>query len=286
MKSLFSTFILALVVGAAATAQTGAKSAKPSPSLLSPKDSLWLTVDSAGDKILHHPVKSGQTLYSICRFYQISIPEIYQHNPIFQTDPTLRVGARVRVPIPNLAIKRYQTKGFARSQNVPIFYKVQPGETLYQICKRSFNMPVDTIKARNRMKNDQIAPGQLLFIAWMGIEGVHEAWRNRAIPTTDENKTAFVSQAKNFKEISASGVCFWQKDSNEKGDLYALHREAAIGTSVSVHNPMNKKTVFAKVIGRIPNNYERNLEVILSPAAARQIGARDPKFFVKTRYFK
>ena len=79
---------------------------------------------------------------------------------------------------------------------------------------------------------------------------------------------------------------FWPKDSKEKGALYALHRQASIGTIIQVNNPMNDRIVYAKVIGRIPEAYERNIEVVLSPEAARKLGARDPRFFVKTTYLK
>ncbi len=284
MKSIILSFLLTACFSVNFLAQT---TAKPAPKILSSKDSLWLTVDSSGTKIVHHPVKAGQTLYSICKFYAISIPEVYAYNPVLQNDPTLRVGQRLKIPIPNLAIKRYKNKVFDASKNTPIYYMVQPNETLYQICKRGFGMPVDTVKMRNRMKTNNIAPGQLLLIAWMGTEGVLENWRTPPkIATTSENQKHFESQAAVRKEIRSSGICFWQKDSNEKSDLYALHRMAAVGTTISVYNPMTKKSTFAKVIGRIPNGYEKNIEVILSPAAARMIGARDPKFFVKTRFFQ
>jgi len=49
---------------------------------------------------------------------------------------------------------------------------------------------------------------------------------------------------------------------------------------------MNDRIIYAKVIGRIPEAYERNIEVVLSPEAARKLGARDPRFFVKTTYLK
>jgi len=49
---------------------------------------------------------------------------------------------------------------------------------------------------------------------------------------------------------------------------------------------MSSRTLYAKVIGRIPEGYERNIEVVLSPEAARKLGARDPRFFVKTKYSK
>ena len=124
-------------------------------------------------------------------------------------------------------------------------------------------------------------------MGWMGTEGFHSDWRPAGPATeSDALKTQFLAGKKGQKETAAQGVCFWPKDSKEKGSLYALHRDASIGSIISVNNPMGNRTVYAKVIGRIPEGYERNIEVILSPEAARKLGARDPRFFVKTKYFK
>jgi LysM repeat protein len=257
------------------------------PTYLTSKDSLFLTVNDAGQKVVEHPIKAKQTLFSIAKYYSLGLEELYEHNPALQTNTALKVGQRIKIPIPNLAIRRYKNKGFIVSKNAPIYYIVQDGETLYQICKRHFGMPVDSIVKRNNLKNNSIKPGQLILMGWMGTEGIPLKWRKgKPTATTTDLKTVFEKDKTKRKEASASGICFWQKDSNEKGDLYALHREAAIGTSIAVTNPMTKKSVFAKVIGRIPDGYDKNTEIVLSPAAARAIGAKDPKFFVKTRYLK
>jgi hypothetical protein len=146
---------------------------------------------------------------------------------------------------------------------------------------------VDSVLARNRLKNNNIRPGQRLHMGWMGVEGVHADWRpNNASPESDALKSRFANEKKGKNEFTAQGVCFWPKDSKEKGALYALHREAAIGSIIMVNNPMNNRNVYAKVIGRIPEGYERNIEVILSPSAAEKLAARDPRFFVKTKYLK
>lgn len=252
---------------------------------LSPKDSIYLHVNEAGQKIIQHIVRPKQTLFSLAKFYGLGLDELYLYNPEFQTDPALKIGSKVNIPVPNMAIKRYRSKSFTAAKNVPIYYVVQDGETLFQISKRHFGMPVDTVLKRNKLKTDQIKPGQLIFMGWMGITGIPAKWRKSK--KTEENidlRAEFDDHKSKLKEVSAQGVCFWQRDSNEKGDLYALHRHAKIGTSVVVVNPMNKKTVYAKVIGRIPDGYEKNIEVILSPAAARKLGAKDPRFFVKVRY--
>jgi len=258
---------------------------RPNP-LLDPSDTLLMTID-AGKKIILHPIKPKHTLFSISRYYHLDLEELFTMNPEFRDDPTLRIGATVKIPIPNMAIKRYKGNGFVASKNVPIYYVVQPGDNLYQISKRYFEMPVDSMAKRNRLRDNNIRPGQRLLVGWMGIEGIHADWRPvRPATESDALKARFKEHQKNKNEVSSQGVCFWPKDSKEKGSLYALHRDAAIGTIIQVSNPMNNRVVFAKVIGRIPDSFERNVEVVLSPDAAQKLGARDPRFFVKTTYLK
>lgn len=264
----------------------GQSDAPEKPVILTSKDSLWLIVEEEKKYILH-PVKPKQTLFSIARYYSLSLADLFEHNPDFRTDPTLHTGSRVKIPIPNKAIKRYKTPGFVASKNTSIYYIVQYGDNLYQISKRNFDMPVDSVAKRNKLKNNNIRPGQLLHVGWMGTEGVHEDWRVKKESTpSDALKTRYQEEKKKRREVDSQGVCFWQKDSKEKGDLYALHREAAIGTPIAVTNPMFNRTVYAKVIGRIPDGYERNVEIVLSPEAARKLGAKDPRFFTKVKYLK
>lgn len=280
---IFLPLLLAFAIGAplGAVGQT-----EPKSNLLTAKDSLLLTVES-GVKLIHHLVKPKETLFSVAQYYGLSLEELYELHPEYQTDPVLKIGVLISIPIPNRAITRYKGKNFKTAQFVPIFYVVQAGDNLFQICKRYFNMPVDTILQRNLLKSESIYPGQLLHMGWMGVEGIRAEWRTSMAPTTGgEHRQRYETEKRSRKEVVSQGVCFWQRNSNEKGDLYALHREAVIGTVMAVTNPMSRKTVYAKVIGRIPSGYESNIEVVLSPAAARQIGARDPRFFVKVRFLR
>lgn len=284
LTPLFLIFFLPVAL----MAQTGKKVIAPqkTPPFLTSKDTLYLTIEE-GKKIIHHKVKPKQTLFSISKFYSLSLEELYEYNPHFQTDPALKAGDLISIPTPNIAIKRYKRKDFKSSANAPLCYVVQPGDNLFGICKRNFDMPVDSIKSRNKLKNNSIVPGQLIHVGWIGTEGYKLEWRKDRNPTTnDALKSTFEQQKVKHKEVSSQGICSWNKDNSEVGDLYALHREAAVGTTISVTNPANKKTVYAKVIGRIPANYSKNAEVVLSPAAAKRLGATAGEFMTRVRFLK
>jgi len=254
--------------------------------LLTPKDSLLLTVKD-GKKFIEHPVKPKQTLYALTKYYGLSLGELYDNNPTFRTDPTLRIGSRVTIPIPNRAIIRFKNEKYVAKACTPIYYVVQDRDNLFQISKRYFGMPVDSVVKNNKLKDQNIHPGQLLLVGWLPTSGIPVTWRPvRKYSQSNALKEHYEDDKKKRKEVDSQGVCFWQRDSKEKGDLYGLHREAAVGTIIAVTNPMYNATVYVKVIGRIPAGYKSNIEIVLSPEAARKIGAKDPKFFVKLKYLK
>lgn len=279
--------LVGLTLGCA-VGQTSAQqpSTVKTPAYLTSKDTVLLTVNG-GKKFIHHLVKPKQTLFSLAKFYGLSLEELYEHNPEFQTNPSLKIGSRVKIPVPNRAIKRYKGQDFVPRNNAPICYVVQTGDNLFTICKRYFDMPVDSIIKRNHLKDNNIKPGQLIHMGWIGTEGIPAEWRAaRTAPASGALAEQFEKEKSGHDMHLGQGVCFWQRDSQEDGAFYALHREARIGTTMAVTNPMTRRTVYVKVIGRIPAGYEPNIEVILAPAAARYLGARDPRFFVKLKFLK
>ncbi len=257
---------------------------------LTPKDTVFLNIGPAGEKMVEHRMQPKQTLYSLAKFYGISVEELYWSNPGLK-EHAVGVGQTVQVPIPNMAIKRYKEKGFNAKEHAPVYYKVRKGDTMYRISKVHFRMPADTLKRRNGLSSDVLKEGQPLLIGWMSIHGVPEEWRNAAGSALDRGSAAlgklFKQEASSKKEINEQGKAFWQKNSREDSNLYALHRSAALNSVIQVSNPMNGAVVFVKVIGRIPDTvYEKEVIVVLSPMAAKHLGAQDTRFFARVKYFQ
>ena len=76
------------------------------------------------------------------------------------------------------------------------------------------------------------------------------------------------------------GVATWIDDENINPNKYfALHRGAPVGTIMKVTNRMNKRTVFVKVVGKLPDTGDNdNIILKISKASAEKLGVRDQRF--------
>ena len=250
------------------------------------KDTLFITLDEkSNEKIYLHKITKGQNLYSLARFYGLNEEELFPYNPTLKSN-TVGIGQLIRVPIPNASIKRFKGDNFKRWKYAPIAFKVKKGDNLFKIAKTLFHMPIDSVVKWNNLPNQTISPGQLLHVGWISLDGVPDSIRTLRKGTVDLKKKQLEDNfTKQKKTVEQRGAAFWQKKGNQNTDYYCLHRNAKIGSTISIMNGMNFKTIFAKVIGKIPDNaYGNEVVIIVAPSVAKQLAAKDEKFFVKIKY--
>lgn len=256
---------------------------------LTPKDTIFLTIEFDSEYIFEHYIERKQTLFSLGQFYGLSLEELYFYNPGLK-ERTLGVGESVRVPIPKKAIIRYQNNGFDAKKHVPVAYVVKKGDTIFGIAKRYFRMEISEIMTRNNLSSESVKVGQRLLIGWMSMDGVpaeyHDTGGSPYARRNNAMRKVYLREKGDKKEKEHQGAASWQRESKEAADFYALHRYAAKNSIIQVYNPMNKETIYVKVIGKIPDSaYDNNVVVVLSPMAARALGALDPRFFVQVKYY-
>ena len=257
---------------------------------LTNKDTIFLDVGAYQEKVFHHYIAPKQTLFSLAKFYGLNLEELYYYNPTLR-DNVVSIGQPIRIPIPNRAIKRYQNKDFQAERHIPVCYVIKKGDTMYNISKRIFQMPIDTIMVRNQLTDFTLSLGQVLLVGWMSVDGIPESYRKfRGHPVWKRNqvlKRRYFRARQVKQERTNSGVAYWQKNTKSISELYALHRYAPVNSIIAVNNPMKNRTVYVKVIGRLPESvYSSNVVVVLSPKAATMLGAKDARFFVKVSYLK
>lgn len=82
------------------------------------------------------------------------------------------------------------------------------------------------------------------------------------------------------------GIAFWNKNSTST-DLFVMHDEAKVNTQIELYNPLVNKRIIATVVARVPKSaYPGDINLVLSPAVAKNLGAIDSRFSVEMKYYK
>ena len=149
------------------------------------------TADSAATDSLHlidYVVKKGDYLEDIARKHQVTIAQLKAWNQLKSN--TLITGQKLSMLTPALPAEqvtapeqmvaeekntstqlvsastaRQQSRKKQIEQEVRLIHAVQQGDTLWNISKRYNNIPVEKIKKLNKLKSDNLKPGQKLVLS-------------------------------------------------------------------------------------------------------------------------
>ena len=92
-----------------------------------------------------YTVKSGDSLYSIARKYNVTVNDLMKYNNL--TSNLLSIGQQIRIP----------TSGTLNT------YTVKSGDSLYSIAKK-YNTTVDRLKTKNNLISNLLSIGQVLNV--------------------------------------------------------------------------------------------------------------------------
>ncbi len=101
-------------------------------------------------------------------------------------------------------------------------------------------------------------------------------------------KTVYQQQATGLEEKEESGaaVAYQPKEKMKRGIYYAFHNDVAKGSILKIMNPANRRLIYAKVLGPIPElGAYQNAVVVLSSNALMALGAKEKKVFCKIKYY-
>lgn len=125
-----------------------------------------------GKKFYVHTVKSGDTIYSIAKAYEVAEADITSNNPTAADG--LKIDQTLKIPVPESAQSARAEK---RRKKDFLSHKVRAGQTLYAIA-RDYNISVATLREDNPSVNPQaLSVGETLWIrrAQMGSSSEQEA---------------------------------------------------------------------------------------------------------------
>jgi LysM repeat protein len=245
-----------------------------------------LVAMAAPDRDNKHIVKKGETLSSISRSYGVKVKDIIKANPSLGAKANIRPGQKLIIPggkavamsthntdsIYHTSLKRPSaTVAVASTPETP--YKDEDAKNRTVLASAETEAALATVNSDQPIINSKPA-------------GVSE---NTAfsLRTSNSNSAEYPGlfnqySAHGYKVSKTRGAANFLEDNTSGNPYLALYNGAETGTIIKVTNMMNKKSVYVKVVGRVPAN-DASKEVILklSNKVATELGALDNKFLVE-----
>ncbi len=253
-------------------------------------DTIYLKLSNMQEKLIEHRLVGEQTLYALSRYYGMTVNEIFDYNPNLNRN-NYGEGVRVNIPVPTISIITKIPLTRSQSDYIPVCYRVRKSDTLYKLSKNYFGIPMDTLVSLNNLMDNTLSLGQVLHIGWLSRAGIPKTDRRIKGGLLDKKNMLLAKKyekdAEGKREYKDKGIAYWQQNGVKSVDLYAMHRKAKIGSIIAVNNPMTKRTVYAKVIARIPDAiYPETVAVVVSTRVAKLLGGKDSRFYVKVKYIR
>lgn len=258
---------------------------------LIPGDTIFIKIGLFQERIFQHQLEPGQTLFSLGKFYGLSLQELSLLNPGLQP-ANIHPGQPVNVRIPLSAIIPQENEPEGNRPFVPVFYTVKEEDTLYKISRYYFNIPQRNLVSLNKLQTAILSPGQQLHLGWMSTAGISDDMKDPEDmglleSINAELKFQYDGNCLWKNQIQQKGPALWVKNAHSADELIALHNEAPINSIILVYNPMNNRSLYVKVVEKIPaTRYDSNTKVVLSPMAAHLLNLKNKKSYVYVSFCK
>lgn len=252
-----------------------------------------------------HIVDIGESVYAISKKYNITIKELQQWNQLSSFD--INVGQELLIQAPEALIvssdtseplltapKQSEDRKEAAIGPTKDFHIVQMKETLFGISKR-YNISIDELKRLNGLKGSSLDLGQRLIISdAVEVKKVAESVDTLKTQPAPPPSLRFKEMGRKKDRIVEIGGI--KKKYEEgfgamiEGDLdtdkyLVLHKSAPFGTIIQIRNLMTKKTVTARVVGKLPaTGGNENILIRLSKITFERLGGIDRNIPVEVSY--
>lgn len=241
-----------------------------------------------GKQCLTHLVKKEENLSSIATYYGVSIAAIKEINGM--KDNEMKENKIFLIPIQNKILKSPGLLSTSEKyNNIPVFYKVKKGDTVYRLFSIYFPRDSNEIKKVNSMKSNIIKIDSKLLIGYFSVQPIKKSSVDIADQLNMNKDTlSFTSNKAKKVLVSLTGSAKTFDSPFEKTPYpYVLSNKIPEHSVVEITNPMSNKKITGKVIGKIPpGKYPLDILLLLTKNEASYLGFLDYKFFVSVKYYK
>lgn len=223
---------------------------------------------------LYYTVKKQETLFRIAKMYfNQEVNDLKFRNDLVNNN--LEIGQKLLIgwlPYGNEKIEVYKPKYndtyVSESHRTEIIKETPPANNDLNNAKKVYDTlsehitveAFDTITKKENIKIPSAFPRDLLYTS---------------------------AYSKTMRKQSDNTVAHWDKSIPDNGSAYALHDSARPNTYIRLYNPNTRRTIKAKVIGKIPfGTYTSDVKLVISPKAAKALGGLDQRFRVHIEYIQ
>lgn len=141
---------------------------------------------NAGNLHLNHTAAAKENFYSVGRMYNISPKEIAPFNNLVLEDG-INIGQVIKIP---LVAGNFMQKKSPGTDDVviPVYHKLGPKETLYQLSVNYNKVPVDLLKAWNKLTGDAVSTGQDIIVGYLKVNKDQSALAVKGVEVPVEKK--------------------------------------------------------------------------------------------------
>jgi len=167
-------------------------------------------------------------------------------------------------------------------------HTVKSGETLFSLSNQ-YGKTVEELIKWNSLSSNNLKSGQILKVGRI-IELENKSLpvaqvKNSMVSSDYKMETSPQNSSGGFQNIKETGLAQLIEGTGEHKKYLVLHREAPIGSVIRVKNQENNLTIFARVVGTLPETGDNSkLLVKLSQAAFDQLKSVNQRFPVEILY--
>lgn len=240
---------------------------------------------------LIHIVEQGETMYSISKKYKVSIERLKELNSLSDFNIGLGDSLLIEYKIVQEEIDIDSIPSTETSNIDSSYHVVAISETLYSISLLH-KIDIEDLKNWNNLTSNALDIGQKLIIKKGPSDtlDIVKIEPKQPIDTlyVKTDTTRFrtkIEKTGSINKTTEEGFATKIERTEETRKYLLLHRSAPIGTVIEVKNQMNSISIFARVVGKLPETgLNRNVLIRLSHAAYEKLGALDAKIPVEIGY--
>ena len=232
-----------------------------------------------------HRVKQGEGLYAIARIYNSNALQLIKYNNLNNSNLNIDQILYIPTSLSAFSLEKNQPKTSKK-----IYYKLKKGETLWSIANQLGYSRPDQLMRFNGFRSAALQENELICIGYLTLNTdlTDDENENLAAQPTEQNmvktSTETVGESEIYYSKQSRGVAYWEKQYKDNGRFYVLHRTAKANSIIRIINPILGRSVYAKVIGKIPASYPQDAQVIVTNEVARELGAMNQRFFVEINF--